>query len=146
MSKISIFLFLTLIFLQSCGARKAFIPVLEGFERTFDDFQIRDSRYEQINACPQVIEEKVYDKNFVLLSEMKRTYSKASNQSCDFSAYIEEERLYEHGKLKVNSKKQSASHMSDEIQCGTWTYYKKKGKADYQINYGDCDLTEFEKY
>ena len=89
------------------------------FERNFsnDSTEIIETSFENISGCRKAISEKLYDKNNQLKSEWHRKYKTDSTQTCDFSAYTINKRIFKNGIINKEEQYFVLSEQSDEEPC-----------------------------
>ena len=111
------------------------------FERNFsnDSTEIIETSFENISGCRKAISEKLYDKNNQLKSEWHRKYKTDSTQTCDFSAYTINKRIFKNGIINKEEQYFVLSEQSDEEPCGRWKFYSEHGKFLTSKNYIPCE-------
>lgn len=109
-------------------------------EYGIDSVLLSTSRQQMINGCWRELQYRRFDKSGNLELERTTRYESGKNNTCDFTPYIEYNRVYINRKLYKEYSRQAACDECDVGPCGVEKHYMPSGKAIYQRNHGKCNF------
>lgn len=128
-----------------CQGRGRLHPVLPDADtvRTIKEYGIDSmvlstSRQQMINGCWKELEYRQFDESGHLELERTTRYASGKNNTCDFTPYIEHNRVYKNKKLYRQYSRQAACAECEARLCGLDKHWNLSGKKVSQRSYSKC--------
>ncbi|MGN7785453.1 hypothetical protein ACTJIJ_13075 [Niabella sp. 22666] len=107
-------------------------------EYSIDSMVLSTSRQQMINGCWKELEYRQFVESGNLALERTTRYATGKNNTCDFTPYIEHNRVYKNKKLYREYSRQAACAECEAHPCGLEKQWNPSGKIASQRSYGKC--------
>lgn len=102
------------------------VRVINGYG--IDSMVLSTSRQQMINGCWKELEYRQFDESGNLALERTTRYASGKNNTCDFTPYIEHNRVYKNKKLYSEYSRQAACAECEARPCGVEIRRNSSGK------------------
>lgn len=107
-----------------------------------DNVVLSTSQQKVVNGCWKEFRYLQYDRKGNLVWERTTRYEKGQNNTCDFTPYIEFNRVYEKQKLYRAYSMQAACDACEATPCGVEQRWNASGKIIVQRNRSKCSFSQ----
>lgn len=107
-------------------------------EYSADSVVLSTSQQQMINGCWKELVYRQFDELGHLKLERTTRYASGKNKTCDFTPFIEYNRVYKKNVLYQEFSRQAACDECKAKPCNTEKRWNQSGKIIYQRSYGKC--------